>query len=146
MNQRMIKTLLSENDTLKELISGNIAFAILTEAVLLIFFPNRLYNFVGLFVGALCGIGMAIHMAYCLEISLTLDEKGATAHVRKMTVLRYVCVCLVLVLFGVFRIGNPLTFIFGVMGLKIGAYLQPITHKVFLKFKKDEKSIDKGGE
>lgn len=142
----MIRTLLSENETLKELNLGIIAFAVLIEAVLLIFFPDKIYNSIGLLVGALCGIGMAIHMAYCLEISLTLDEKGATSHVRKMTVIRYICVCLVLVLFGVFKIGNPLTFIFGVMGLKIGAYLQPFTHKVLLKIKRDEKSIDKGGE
>ena len=78
---------------------------------------------------------MSIHMKRNIEDALDFDERGAVKHMRKGYVFRYALVAL---LFGVviyMHIGNPITLLVGVMGLKIGAYIQPITHKVLQKFK-----------
>ena len=81
---------------------------------------------------------MSIHMKRNIEDALDYDERGAVKHMRKGYVFRYALVAL---LFGAtvyFEVGNPITLLVGVMGLKIGAYIQPITHKVLQKLQKSK--------
>ena len=132
----MIKKLLFENETLRELILGTWIFGILTGIILGIFFPPVLYREIGLLIGILAASFMAIHMAYCIETTVELDEKGANSHVRKMTIIRYVLVCALLVITALTRIGDPISFCIGTLGLKIGAYSQPFVHKVLKKIVK----------
>lgn len=132
----MIKTLLRENGTLRELLLGIWIFGLLAEVVLVIFFPPVIYRTIGLVAGLVAGSAMAIHMAYCIELSVTLDEKGANSYVRKMTIIRYIAVCIVLVVLALLGIGDPVSYIIGTLGLKIGAYSQPIIHKFLNTFKK----------
>ncbi|MCR4684433.1 MAG: hypothetical protein K5649_03110 [Lachnospiraceae bacterium] len=129
----MIRRMLRENRTLREMFPGILLYGIVAQIILTLAFPPLLYRAVGLWAGILSGCAMAIHMAWCLETIVALDEKGATAYVRKTTILRYACVCILLLLIGFLKIGDPVSFVLGTLGLKIGAYLQPLTHKVFMK-------------
>lgn len=126
----MIRTLWKENKTLRELVYGILFFGLVIQVILAIFFPPRLFRAVGLWIGVLCGCGMAVHMAYCLETIVMLDEKGATSYAKRASVRRYLIVCVILAATAISGIGDPISFIFGIIGLKMGAYMQPITHKV----------------
>lgn len=144
----MIINLLRENRTLRELILGTWIFGILMGVILSIFFPPVLYRIIGLAAGLLAASGMAIHMAYCIDVSVELDEKGANSHVRKMTIIRYVLVCIVLVVLALTKAGDPVSYCIGALSLKIGAYSQPLVHKLTGGNKYDVKkapiSVDNG--
>ncbi len=129
----MIGNLLRENRTLREMFPGILLYGMVIEFVLVLFFPPRVYRSIGLWAGILCGCAMAVHMAWCLDKLVEMNEKGATAYIRKTTILRYACVCVLLFLVAILRIGDPVSFVLGTLGLKIGAYLQPLTHKVVIK-------------
>lgn len=77
-------------------------------------------------ISAIC----AVHMAWGIEIAVMLDEKSSIAITRKYTVIRYLIMCVVLALIGITDIGSPVTLIIGFLGLKMGAYLNPIIHKI----------------
>ncbi len=142
-----MKGILKENETLQELIMGILAYGILVQVILAAFFPLRIFRAVGLWTGLLCAAAMAVHMAWCLEKIVTLDEKGATAYVRKTTLLRYLGVCVVLSVIALTKTGDPVSFVLGALGLKIGAYLQPLTHKIRMRETgKHPDEEPKGGE
>lgn len=139
----MIKNLLRENETLRELLFGILFFGIFVQIPLAVFTENRLYHAVGLWLGVLTACVMAVHMAAALDSALVMGEKGASGYLQRKAVLRYALVCVLIVVLGVTDTGNPVTYFLGVMGLKLGAYLQPVTHKLIKFIKKSE---DKGGE
>ena len=141
--KKMVKNLLKENDTLRELLVGILLFGLVSQIVLLFFTKNRVYHSIGLWIGIVMACFMSFHMAETLDTALLLGEKGADSYLRKKSAIRYFIVCVVVVVAGVIDFCNPLTCMLGIMGLKIGAYLQPATHKFFLKLLKSE---DKGGE
>lgn len=129
----MIRKMIRENETLRELLVGIVLYGIVIQIILAIAFPLKIYRAAGLWAGILCGIAMAIHMAFCLEKIVILDEKGARAYARKTTLIRYGCVCLVLAIIAYTKTGDPVTLVLGTLGLKIGAYLQPLVHKALGK-------------
>lgn len=131
---------LRTNTTLKELIAGAAAYCIVWEVVLLILTERKLYHSTGLLAGLIVCVILAVSMAESIDVAVTLDEKGAKAYIQKKASLRYIIVCAAIVLLELSGIGNPLTFFAGIMGLKIGAYIQPFTHKAF------EKISNKRGE
>ena len=87
----------------------------------------------GLLIGAATAIGMAIHMAVVLRDSMDMAESGRTRRIALQYVLRYLEVVAVFFATAYFEIGNVIVAFVGVMGLKVGAYVQPFTHKVILK-------------
>ncbi|MDO4187918.1 MAG: hypothetical protein Q4D29_02910 [Lachnospiraceae bacterium] len=129
----MIFDLIKKNKTLKELLIGIGVFMILVEILLLIFTKDRVYNSIGLIVGGVTSFICAIHMAWGIDIAVMLDEKSSIAITRKYTVIRYLIMCMVLVAIGVTDIGSPVTLIIGFMALKMGAYLNPIIHRIIIK-------------
>lgn len=129
----------SANETLKELIAGIIVYGTIVQIpVCFIATGNLSYLSFGLWIGVVVAVGMAIHMKRSIEDALDLGEAGAAKHMRKMYALRYVVVAIVFGATVYFDVGSPITLLVGVLGLKIGAYLQPYTHKVLLKLKKSK--------
>lgn len=126
----------SADETLKELLCGMLCYGAAAQIICLIVDTERLlYTSIGLWIGIGAGALMGVHMKRTIEDALDYDERGAVKHMRKGYALRYV---LVAILFGAtiyYEVGNPITLLVGVMGLKIGAYIQPITHRVFCKLK-----------
>lgn len=72
-------------------------------------------------------------MAVVLRDSMDMAESGRTRRIALQYVLRYLVVVAVFFATAYFEIGNVIVAFVGVMGLKVGAYVQPFTHKVILK-------------
>lgn len=116
----------------KELILGLIAYGVIVQIILL-FFSARMYHAIGLWIGVIIGIVSSIHMRVTLEEAMAFEEKDAALHIRKRYIIRYLLIMAVLGAVLYFRIGSILTVLVGIFGLKISAYLQPVTHKVVSK-------------
>ena len=129
----------SAEETLRELLCGITFYGVVAQIICLIIDRSHLmYTSLGLWIGIGAGALMGIHMKRNIEDALDYDERGAVKHMRKGYVLRYALVAL---LFGAtiyFEVGNPITLLVGGMGLKIGAYIQPITRKVLKKLQKSK--------
>lgn len=129
----MIIDLIKKNRTLQELLIGIVLFGIICEILLLIFTKNIFYNSTGLVIGLIISLICAVHMAWGIEIAVMLDEKSSIAITRKYTVIRYLIMCVALVAVGVLDFGSPVTLIAGFLALKMGAYFNPLIHKIFTK-------------
>jgi len=59
--------------------------------------------------------------------------EGATQYIAKANILRYVIVAVLYIALAVADFGSPIAAFVGVLMLKVAAYIQPITHKIFKK-------------
>lgn len=126
---RIMINFIKNNKTLKELITGIVIVSVLFEILTLLICEGRLYGTIGLIIGTISAILCAVYMAYSIEIAVLLDEKSSIAYMRKGTVYRYLCLCVVLIIVGITNIGSPVTLILGFLTLKFGAYLNPLIHR-----------------
>ena len=99
----------------------------------------------GLLAGAVGAILMLIHMAVIMERALDSQNES---YANKTTVgqgmiRKVILVAALLLCWRVFRV-NPLAMVIGIMGMKAGAYLQPLIHKILSK--EDEPQAYAGGE
>ncbi len=122
------------NRVLPELIVGIMIYGVLIQMAGVWFVTDKLRYSTGLWIGIFMAVGMIIHMAVAIEdsINLVLEHK-ARGKMIVQSLLRYVVVVLIFFLVVYFKLGNLLTLFIGVMGLKAGAYLQPLTHKAIEK-------------
>jgi len=118
---------------LYELISGVVLVGVFVQIAFLIFSVNVLYDSCGWWGGIAIACFMAFHMYRSLDNALDLQEGDAMSSVRKNSLIRYSIVVIVMVIMHYTGAGNVVTYVFGVLMLKAGAYLQPFTHKVFNK-------------
>ena len=135
------------NDALPELILGILLYGIAVELVGVWFVSDRLSYSVGLLIGIALACGMAVNMAMVLEDAVSiLGENHAQAKIIAKSILRYLVVVAVFAAMLYFKIGNLFTAFIGVMGLKVAAYLHPLTHKVLCRLKgrddKEDESVD----
>ena len=98
----------------------------------------------GLLAGAVGAILMLIHMAVIMERALDSQNES---YANKTTIVqgmirKVVLVAALLLCWRVFRV-NPLAMVIGIMGMKAGAYLQPLIHKILSK--EDEPQAYAGG-
>lgn len=119
------------SDVLPDLLIGILLYGVVCETVGLIFVKDRLFYSIGLLIGILCAMGMAVHMAWSLNMALDLGESGAVKKMQLHNLLRYGIVVVVIFALWLSGIGNPVVAFLGIMGLKVAAYLQPFTHKLF---------------
>ena len=119
------------SDVLPDLLIGILLYGVVCEAVGLIFVKDRLFYSIGLLIGILCAMGMAVHMAWSLNMALDLGESGAVKKMQLHNLLRYGIVVVMIFALWLSGIGNPVVAFLGIMGLKVAAYLQPFTHKLF---------------
>ena len=127
----MIDRLKKCDRALLELATGILLFAVVAQLVG-IWFPidKRMYA-VGLWIGIVVALFSAFHMWRSLQRAFTLDEKGAAGVMARGYIIRYLMVAVLLIVLFLTNAGYPLAGFFGVMGLKAGAYLQPLTHKFY---------------
>lgn len=127
---------MKKNSTLKELLVGIVLVGILSQIVCLIFLKRHLYHAIGLWVGILISIGMAVHMQRSIEDGLDLMGDAGVKHMKKAYLTRTAVAVVVMAVVMYFDWGNPITILLGVMALKIAVYIQPTVHKVLEKWKK----------
>lgn len=92
---------------------------------------SRMSIFLGVLVGAVSAEAMLIHMAIITERVL---ESRNESYANKTTVIhsivrKLVFIVLLAVILWKFPQVNPLAVVLGTMGLKAGAYLQPLLHR-----------------
>jgi hypothetical protein len=133
-----------KNQTLLELLAGIIGLALIVQIIHLIIGKDWIYNSVGLWAGALIACFWAIHLSRSLEDSLELGEVAAKKRAISGYITRMVVSLIVLGVVIYFKLGNFVDIIVGVFLLKISAYIQPITHKLFLKLEKKEGGLSRG--
>lgn len=116
---------------LLELISGILVFTILCQLVgLALPFDGRRFAF-GLWSGGLVACILAVHMWKSLNKAFLCDEKTAAKIMSGGYLIRYFLTAAYLVLLFYTAAGYMLAGFLGVMGLKAGAYLQPVIHKYY---------------
>ena len=118
------------NPTLPELICGIFLWGIILSLALVWFMQSRISFVLSLAVGVVAAALMAVHMYIVIEDSLELTQDDAVKHMRKGTVLRILMMIILFVL--TWRLhGNVIGMFLGLFTLKLGAYTQPLIHKVF---------------
>lgn len=116
--------------TLSEMILGILAFGAICQLTVFWFIPQKGCFAAGLWIGITAACAYAWHLWWSLDRNMTVNadnERGATAFSLKQSVLRYAGVALVLI--GLWYLGGNTSMLagfLGVMGVKIGAYLQPL--------------------
>lgn len=122
-----------DNTVLKEMIVGMVLYGIILQIVCLIVPGDHLRMSAGGWLGVLTGIGMAIHMKASLDEAVDRPEGDAQKYLQKRYAARYTTVIVVFVAAAWLDLVNIMTLFFGVMSLKLSAYLQPLLHKILSK-------------
>ena len=107
------------------------------------FVEDKLRYTTGLWIGELCAISMAIHIAIIIRDSIA-SGGDHTKMMAVKSVLRYVVVVIVFLVMTYFHLGNFIAAFIGVLGLKVGAYAQPFIHRRILK--DVDNHAEEGGE
>ena len=100
-----------------------------------VFNDSFLLVLTGLFIGISIAIILVIMMTRTIENIVNSGGYGATKQSVVGSITRSAIVIATIILLLVTHIGNVFSMLFGLFGLKLSAYLQPITHKVKNKIK-----------
>lgn len=122
--------ILKINRTLFELETGILIFGMICQICVLPF-KDRVSYSIGLWTGIFTAVFSAWHMWRSLDRGLDLGEKGAVSYLSRQNIIRYLVIVIILVITAVTpKGGNPVAAFIGVMGLKVSAYMQPLTKKI----------------
>ena len=130
-----LKIILAENKTLHEMLIGICLSNVVVFVIAMIFAGDKVKASVGILIGTVLALMYCIHMAVTIDDALCLDEKGASAQMRKHMLIRYSVVCVVVALVCVLKIGNPVLIVISCLTVKFGAYLQPLVHKLMKRWR-----------
>lgn len=127
------------NETLMELMIGIVVFAVVSQLAGMFFVDSMSMYTAGLWIGTVLALGCAYHMWWALDRNLTINadnEGGARAYAVKHSIIRYLVILLVFIGICVTDFAYPLAAFLGIMGLKAGAYLQPVINRLLHKSSK----------
>ena len=117
------------NRTLFELEVGILIFGVVCQ--LFVFFVKDKAGYsIGLWIGVVTAFLVAVHMWWSLDKGLDYGEKAAVGFLTRQNIFRYLGIIVIFAVICITEIGNPLSAFLGIMGLKAGAYLQPLTKKI----------------
>ena len=86
--------------------------------------------FLGFFIGILIAMGMAFHMYLGLTESLLYEEDSSKTYQIKRVLIRAAVILGMLGIILWTNVMDPLVFLLGLFSLKVGAYMQPLTHRL----------------
>ena len=129
------------NPTMIELILGIGAYGIVVLMLMTILelcfgIVERAFNdgFLFVVIGFLLGIGISIVLVLLMTRTIENIVYGGGYNAKKESItgsiIRIGIVIVAIVTLLVTHIGNVFALLFGLFGLKVSAYLQPITHKI----------------
>lgn len=117
--------------TLLELVTGIAVFGVFCQMAGL-FFPISSFKYaIGLWGGMILAFLAAVHIWRSLNKAFSCDAKSAARLVAGGYIVRYLAAAAFLLFLYFTDAGYVLAGFLGVMGLKAGAYLQPLTHKFY---------------
>lgn len=117
-----------------ELILGIVLYFLAGEVLVLLFAQRKLYETIGFVAGVLASLAMIVHMAYSIETSVSMGEEEALKHIRIAYIIRIIIALAVFGILFFFKLGDVVATLFGMLSMKVAAYIQPITHKVTQKY------------
>ncbi|WP_455718242.1 ATP synthase subunit I [Anaerosporobacter sp.] len=122
------------NETVKDLIIGIVICMVVICIIGTLVTDNKLSFILGEVLGSVIAIFLAIHLNASIGRALDMNEEGAAKYTKKMAILRLIIMgCAVVVALTFPEVFNLLGTLFGILGLKISAYLQPLTNKFITK-------------
>lgn len=129
--KRKKKMLKKINGVLPDLIWGILGYGLIVQLVGVWFVKDKIYYAIGLWLGIAAAAGLAIHMAAVIRDTMDPDmEKQAIRRRAFFSISRYAAAVILFVIVLYFDLGNAIAMFIGIMGLKISAYLQPLTHRL----------------
>lgn len=138
-----VRIILRENKTLHEMLLGLTLSNLVILIIGLIIASDKFFATLGVLEGYLVAVFYVIHMAVTLDDTMCLDEKGAVSQMRKHMMIRYALVCIVVAVVSQFKLGNPILCILSILTVKLGAYLQPLVHRILTR---SEERSENGGK
>ena len=123
------------SETLKELLIGILFYGIIVEVIGICFIKDKVYFSIGLWIGIFLALAAAVHMWWGLDRAMDMGD-GASKYLLSQNMIRYGVIVVAFGALCVMDVGNPIAAFAGIMGLKAGAYLQPFTHKIMIKFQR----------
>lgn len=127
------------NETLLGLLIAIVAFSVIAQLGGMFFVDSMLRYTLGLWIGTALALASAWHMWWSLDRNLTINadnEGAARAFAIKHSMIRYAVILIVFVAVCVTDFAYPLAAFLGIMGLKVGAYLQPVINRLLHKSSK----------
>lgn len=122
------------NQALPGLLVGILIYGVLLQVTGVWLTDDKIRYSAGLWIGIGCAVFMAIHMAVSIEDAVSIGtEDGAKRKTIASAMIRYFVVLLVFVATFYFNLGMVLPAFFGVLGLKISAYAQPLFYRLLEK-------------
>lgn len=122
------------NQALPGLLAGILIYGMIVQLTGVWFVEDKLRYSSGLWIGIITAMALAYNIARVIAETIDYpDAQKASSKIVAKGILRYAVVVIVFVVTLYFDLGNLVTLFFGVMGLKISAYLQPTLQKVFRK-------------
>ncbi len=125
------------DETLFQLLMGIVAYAIVCQLIGMWFVESISAYTYGLWIGALLAAASAYHMWWSIDKNLTINpdnERGAQIYAAKSNMLRYGCILAAFLILCLTDFSYPLAAFLGIMGLKTGAYLQPLMKRIYDKY------------
>lgn len=110
---------------------GELAFGLICELAGVWFVQDKLGYTIGLFLGVLLAMAAAYHIWWVLDTAMDLDEKSAGKMMGSRYLYRYLALIALILILYYTNFGNAFTAFLGYMSLKVTAYIQPITHKIW---------------
>ena len=132
---RMRENIKKISETLKELLIGIFFYGIIVEVIGICFIKDKMYFTIGLGFGVFLALAAAVHMWWGLDKAMDMGN-GASKYALSQNMIRYGVIVVAFGALCVLDVGNPIAAFVGIMGLKAGAYLQPFTHKIMIKFQR----------
>ena len=139
MLEIVIKERILNNETLLEMWLGTVLFGVVCQVGPIWFMKDKIGYSIGLWLGIIASLLTVLHLSTSLERALSLDEGSAKKHMVTQNLVRYFVIIVFLVVLMITDFANPLAAFLGLMGVKAGAYLQPVLHKVFGKIRNKNK-------
>ncbi len=131
------------NRTLSELLAGILAAGLMIQIVQLLvchfyvqFSAARVDFAAGLWIGILTAMGLAAHMYRSINRALDMNSTDAEGYMGKAYVFRTAAILILAGLVTFLKAGYVMAFFLGVLCLKFGAFLQPLIHILWEKFRK----------
>lgn len=125
----MRSLILKLNRTVFEMWTGILIYGLVCELGVFLVPSKGVYS-----ISLWCGIATALiasfHMWWSINRALEAGEAEASKKMSVQYIIRYMCLVIVLGVFGVMTGSYVLATFVGILGVKAGAYLQPVTKKI----------------
>lgn len=129
----MIEKIKAWNRTMLELQSGIVLFGLFCQLAAMWLVPDVVKFTIGLWLGIAIAVAAGFHMWGSLQKAFDGFEGDVTKKIATAGAIRYVVIAVCFFIVAVTEVGEPLATFAGIMALKIGAYIQPFTHKFYNK-------------